>query len=155
MFSTGDSRQGPPGPPGPPGQPGTYFRSAEICILRREDWTVCLAWVPSLFQVTSYQIEIISSAFLGYGIPGPKGDKGDSAFTSSSGMIQKLNFCCFNMSYINYINDSNTDTLQKTMTTLFTTLFFTQEHFIVDHLGRLGLPGLLDLRDPQVIICLS
>lgn len=30
---------------------------------------------------------------VGYGIPGPKGEKGDAGFSSSSGTIQNINFC--------------------------------------------------------------
>lgn len=35
--------------------------------------------------------------FLGYGRPGPKGDKGDAGFVSSSGRIPKLNLCSLSL----------------------------------------------------------
>lgn len=76
LISLGDSRQGPPGPPGPSGQPGKLlFQTKKI--------------IHSFHYVT----HPLNLDFVGYGIPGPKGDKGDPGFASSSGMIQNVNLC--------------------------------------------------------------
>lgn len=53
-------------------------------------------------------------------------------------MIQNLNLCCHELHNVH----------NNTVTTLMSTLVFLQEHFIRD---RLGLLGLLDLKDQQVI----
>lgn len=126
-FLLGDSRQGPPGPPGPPGQPGKFL-SQRCC---------CCMWIWSILHVKTLIL-----FFLGYGRPGPKGDKGDSSFVSSAGgMIHSHNSVISRFGFLHVISSNRAMPLTSA-------LFFLRHPYIQDHQDLLGLPG---LKDQQVI----
>lgn len=75
---------------------------------------------------------------LGYGRPGPKGDRGDPGFASSSGKNRNLDLMwvtCGSSSNRNHYDSDNE-----------WTLLFLKVHITLDHQDHLGLLGLKDLQ---------
>lgn len=97
-------------------------------------WCVCFSCEAHQFFISNFNHLF---CFLGYGRPGPKGDKGDAGFASSSGMIQNL--VCIVWTWFDIMNSN-----------ILTWLLF-QEGFTMDHQDHQDHLGFQGLKDHKVI----